>query len=212
VSEVTIGATGDPLGKSDVENLAVVGIVITGDGFRGKPVPLCHFCVGVTGTAATGIIFPGGGLISLQGGIVIRGIVQAVTVRAGGGIGVSFEEGAAVPEEGVVLAAVALTAVFHYRDLEPLSRFPYAMDVLMTVPALKVLFYIVDILSEPGGDIPVTAPAVYRSGFVFPGHVAAEVGNVRMAAHTGVSAVSGSLKTCLIEGIVVTGLTIARRP
>ena len=82
----------------------------------------------------------------------------------------------------------------------------------MAVLALKILFYIVDILSKPGGNIPVTAPAVDLSGFAFPGHVKAEIGNVRMAARTGVIAVGGSLKACLVEGVVVAGLTVPGRP
>jgi hypothetical protein len=86
------------------------------------------------------------------------------------------------------------------------------MDVLMAVLTLETLFYIVDILSEPGGDIPVTAPAVYRSGLAFPGHVTAEVGNIPMAARTGVVSVSGGLKACLEEGVGMTGLTIAPSP
>ena len=82
----------------------------------------------------------------------------------------------------------------------------------MTVLTLKILFYIVDILFEPGGDIPVTASAIDRSGFGFPGHMTAKIGNIRVAARTCVVAVSGSLKACFVVDIIMTGLTIARRP
>jgi len=165
----------------------------------------------MAGTAATGIIFPGGGLVPLQGRIVIRGVVEAVAVRAGGGIGIPLQEGAAVPEERIVLTAVALSAILHCRNLEPALRFPDAVDVLMAVLALEILLYIMDILFEPGSDIPMTTSAVDRAGFVLSGHVTAEVGNIRMAAHTGVPAVSGSLKAGLEDGIGMTGLAIARR-
>ena len=65
----------------------------------------------------------------------------------------------------------------------------------MAVLALEILFYVVDILFEPGGDIAVAATAVDRSGFGLPGHVTAKVGNVRVAARTGVVAMSGSLES-----------------
>lgn len=74
----------------------------------------------------------------------------------------------------------------------------------MTIPALEILFYIMDIFFEPGGDIPVTAPAVDGPWFDFPGHVTAQVGNVRMAAGTCISAVRRGFEACLKGGLVMT--------
>jgi len=82
VAAVTVGAAGHPLGITDVEDLAVIGVVEGGYGLCGKAVAFVHLRVVMTGTAPAGVIFPGSGNIPLQGGIVIRGVVQSVTVHA----------------------------------------------------------------------------------------------------------------------------------
>jgi hypothetical protein len=204
VPDVTIGAPGHPLGEPDVKNLAVIGIVVTGDGFRRETIPFRHFHVSMAGTAATGIILPGGGFVPLQGRIIKGDVVQAVAVRTGGGIGVSLQEGAAVPEEGIVLAAVTLTAILYHSSLEPASRFSDSVDILMAVPALEIMLYIVDILFEPESNIPVTASAVDRFRFFFPGHVAAWIDDIRMAACAGVLTVSRGWKPGFIDGVGMT--------
>jgi hypothetical protein len=158
----------------------------------------------MAGTAATGVIFPGGGFVPLQGRIIMRSVVQAVAVRTSGGIGISLQEGASVPKVDIVLAAVTLAAILYHSNLEPVARFPDAVDVLMTVPALEIMLYIVDILFEPESNIPVTASAVDLFRFFFPGHMAAEIVDVSMAACTGVLTVRRGWKPGFIDGVGMT--------
>jgi len=159
VGRVTVGASRYAAGIAHALDLAVIGQFIETDNVRGKIVSLHHVPVAVTVDAGPAVEFPGLDGVQVLGGVIDPGVVETVTVRAGGGVFVSIEDGQAMTGNGVFVIAVALGAFLQDGPLLRTLGGLDGVDVTVAVGASKVLVEVVVVFNIGGGDFLVTTGA-----------------------------------------------------
>lgn len=118
VSSMTIGAAGNTLGVTDIHDLAVIGFIVIHDRLGGKIIPFGDLDIGMAGPAAPGIGFTGRRHVPFLGEVVVRYIVESMTVRTGGRIHISPGQGPAVTHQGIAIAIVATDAILRDGDFK----------------------------------------------------------------------------------------------
>ena len=194
VAAVTVGASGNPLGVTDIQHFPVVGLVKVRDRSGGETVPFGHFRIGMAGPATPRIGLTGRRNISFLGKVVCRDIMETVTIGASRRVLIALGQSPAVSQEDVTRLAVATAAIFRNGCLKIFSGFPEGVNLPVTILAGEVLLNGMDIPPVFRGDIPVTGRTVYGSRALASRHVTGQIPDIRMAARATVISVNGAGK------------------